>query len=167
MTTDDGTQSKRANRDEHGRFLPGHGLPGPGNPRIRHAAELQAAVREAGTPDRLRELLDVLHARGMKGDVHAARLWIERVAGKPREATGDALPVSVDLSTVEACRESAARVTQAAASGDIDSDHAAKLLTMVGVVVNTHEVAAIDERLAALEQQQQEDNPNRRLPHAS
>jgi len=152
-------------RDGAGRFAKGNTF-GRGNPRLRHLAELQTAVREVGTADRLRELLDVLHARGMKGDVHAARLWIERVAGKPREAAGEALLLDVDCSTIETCRTSAASVVEAAARGDVDSDHATRLLGMLGVVVNAHEVAQIEERLAALEQQQPTP-PNRSLPHAS
>jgi hypothetical protein len=59
------------------------------------------------------------------------------------------------------------KAVEAAAVDDLDNDQAAKLLGMIGVVVNLHEVAAIDERLTALEEQQQPDDPhNRSLPHA-
>ncbi|MEJ5342805.1 MAG: DUF5681 domain-containing protein [Thermogutta sp.] len=75
-----------ADRDEHGRFLPGC-KPGPGRPRKRYSAvELRKAVLKAVTPEEVAAIVRALLSRAMDGDVAAAREVLNRVLGPPIEA---------------------------------------------------------------------------------
>jgi hypothetical protein len=71
------------NRDEQGRFRPGaSGNPG-GRPRKLH--EFHAAIDAAhGSAEQVIAVLDVIHARALRGDLQAAKLYLERVMGPAR-----------------------------------------------------------------------------------
>jgi hypothetical protein len=79
-------------RDQRGRFRPGW-KGGPGNPGAKHAFELRARLDEAlfktCSPDRLTVVVDAILRLGEVGDVAAAKLLFERIAGPPisREIT--------------------------------------------------------------------------------
>ena len=47
--------------------------------------ELQATFDKAGTPTKVAAVLKSLYGRAIKGDVIAAKIWLERVCGKPRQ----------------------------------------------------------------------------------
>ena len=79
------TVSNGDKRDRYGRFQPGN-PGGPGNPNISRQASLQAAVRLAIEPEAIAKVLLKLYALALEGDVHAARLLLDRVMGKVAEA---------------------------------------------------------------------------------
>ncbi|HET6249488.1 MAG TPA: hypothetical protein VFE47_17495 [Tepidisphaeraceae bacterium] len=73
-------------RGANGRFLPGN-KGGPGNPAARYAREVRERLNDAlfktCSPDRLLALIDALLRKAEAGDVAAARLLLERIAGPP------------------------------------------------------------------------------------
>ena len=79
-------------RDQRGRFRPGW-RGGPGNPGAKHAVELRRRLDEAlhivCSQDRLVTTVDAILRLGEAGDVAAAKLLFERIAGPPisREIT--------------------------------------------------------------------------------
>lgn len=110
------TTRRRTPRDSRGRFGPG----GPGNPRVRRIAEHQAAIAEPVEPRMIQALMKKLVKQGLKGEVQAAKVVLERVAGKPAweqpssgfdlppiEATSDILPAFARLLAAAAAGKSA------------------------------------------------------------
>jgi hypothetical protein len=81
MSDGSGIPTVSNGRNGRGQFARGN-PGGPGNPSVRRLGDLQAAVRDAVTPEKLREVLDKLQSMAMEGDVSAARLWLERVLGR-------------------------------------------------------------------------------------
>jgi len=72
----------KPNRDASGRFLPGHGLPGPGNPQARRVHQIRSVIREAVSDGDLVRVLRMLLERAEDGDVQAAREVLDRRLGK-------------------------------------------------------------------------------------
>jgi hypothetical protein len=87
--------------DRHGRFKPGN----------RAGLKISIANRwkildESVYDNESQYVLDVLRAmreKALDGDERAARLWLERVAGKPREAP-DRAPVEIAPQDIDAVR---------------------------------------------------------------
>jgi hypothetical protein len=130
----DSERGKRAGRDRKGRFLRGHGMPGPGNPHLRRAAELQAAVRAAVTGDDLRAVLHKLRDLALAGDPIAARTLLERCLGRPRE---EVRPIQLKLPPLknEADLAAALRtVVAAVASGDLTVAEGASVVQLLQAV---------------------------------
>ena len=76
-------------RDEQGRFVKGW-KGGPGSPHARYARQLRERLNEAlfkvCSPDRLVAVVDAILKAAEAGDVQAARLILERIAGPPISA---------------------------------------------------------------------------------
>lgn len=72
-------------RDRRGRFQPGN-PGGPGNPQLQRAAEVFRAVQRAVTPEDIAAVIRKLHAMALDGDVSAARIFLDRVIGRPAQA---------------------------------------------------------------------------------
>jgi hypothetical protein len=77
---------KGKNRDAHGRFLPGHTLPGPGNPLGKRIAKLRTALVDAVSEDDIRAIITKLVSLAKDGDMIAARILFDRVLGRPIES---------------------------------------------------------------------------------
>jgi len=69
-------------RDRSGRFTAGNRF-GRGNPHFRTIARLRMAVARAVTADDVLRVLRALADRAVAGDIEAAKLYLERVLGKP------------------------------------------------------------------------------------
>lgn len=70
-------------RDGSGRFQPGHRLGGRPRGVDVHTVAAQAAKRRGTSLEReVAEVLRTLHELAKKGDVAAAREWLDRVAGR-------------------------------------------------------------------------------------
>ena len=88
--SDDANNAPTANgangRGSDGRFLPGN-PGGPGNPGAKHARQLRERLSEAlhkvCSPDRLVAVVDAVLKLAEAGDVQAAKLVFERIAGPP------------------------------------------------------------------------------------
>ena len=163
-----------ADRQSDGRFRKGHSVKSPGNPMIRALNAFQSAVSEAFTPD---ELVDVLRDMrrisrgevaglgrfaGVDGEevplplppptwaerIAAAKVWIERLQGKPREP-GEVIPAGLldfELETAEDALRAAQRIALAAARGEISLDAAMKLSSLLDVV-DKRKLVSLDEEV--------------------
>ena len=85
------------------------------------------------------------------GDVHAMRLFVERIGGKPRTETA---ALSLDLGELNSASDiakGATRLASAVTSGAIDPDDAQRVAAVLEVARRAHELGEIEERLTALE----------------
>jgi shikimate kinase len=74
-----------ANRDKHGRFLPGHKLAGPGRPPIPKETAYTEAVKLAAEPEHVAQVIEMLYKAALHGDVRAAGVFLGYTVGKPLE----------------------------------------------------------------------------------
>jgi len=117
-------------RDRGGRFAVGN-AGGPGNPRLRALAKHQQAIADALTVEQVQDVVRNLHAAALAGDTMAAKVLLDRIAGKPAEA-----PSTIDVGDVDAATlahgdgvaDLAARVLAAAAAGHADLRDAERLV---------------------------------------
>lgn len=72
-------------RDSRGRFVLGHNEPGPGNPLHRRVHAMRRAISEAITTKDMENVIHAMIERALDGDVLAAKLLLERGAGKVPE----------------------------------------------------------------------------------
>ena len=68
-------------RDAGGKFIPGF-KGGPGNPFASTAIEYRRAINEAVSVEDVKEIAKAIVAKAKNGDVVAAKVILERVAGK-------------------------------------------------------------------------------------
>ncbi len=76
-----------ADRDKNGFFAKGNKI-GRGNPFIKQVNDFRAAIIECTTREQIQELIGVLYAKGMSGDVKAAKEYLDRVIGPPKQDIG-------------------------------------------------------------------------------
>jgi hypothetical protein len=72
-------------RDDAGRFLPGH-KGGPGNPMAAQVAAWRRALHETVTPDDIRAVMLALLEAAKSGKAWAVKEFFDRTLGKPLEA---------------------------------------------------------------------------------
>jgi hypothetical protein len=69
-------------RDQNGRFT--HGNPGgPGNPYARQIAQLRQAALSVLTPEKMKDLIEMVYMYALQGDMVAVRFLFQWVIGKP------------------------------------------------------------------------------------
>jgi len=80
--------AKRAkgNRDEHGRYLPGHSIPGPGAPYARRVAELRTALLDAVSFKDVSAMVAAMIRKAKEGDAACFRVLSPYLFGKPTDA---------------------------------------------------------------------------------
>jgi len=150
MTTDTNSTGEPGQRDQGGRFRPGW-KGGPGNPKLRHLAELQATVQDAVSPRMLEGVMKNLVKLALGGDVGAARLLLDRVLGKVRESPAETAFKLPRVKSVGDLPGALNKVMQAAARGDIDTAEALQFATMIDMTGRALAAAEVDERLTRLE----------------
>lgn len=134
--------------------MPGHSVRSPGNPAVRHLADLQAAVRRAVTPEALERVLARLIEAAEAGDVAAARLVLERALGRVSDSPPCALTEPLDLppvSDVKSAAAAAAGLLEAAAAGQIAPEVAQRIMPLIELVRRCAETDDLSRRIAALE----------------
>lgn len=140
-----------AERDAHGRFMPGHGVRSPGNPSVRRLGEMQAAVRRAVTPEALEQVLARLIESATAGDVAAARLVLERALGRvPDGPPGEVLDMP-SIADPSGALAAAARLLEATASGEVPAAVAHHLVPLIELARRCAETDELARRVAALE----------------
>jgi hypothetical protein len=145
--------SDSKDRDSKGRFKPGW-RGGPGNPRVRHLAEIQAAIHQAVEPRVIEGVIKRLAKLALEGDVAAAKVFLDRVVGRPREAqSGGAftLPPIDGVGDIPAALTS---VLNAAAAGKISTEDATRYAAVLELTRRSVETAEFEARLKRMEEQQ-------------
>jgi len=116
-------------------------------------AELQATVREAVTPEGLKEVLERLHKDAKGGDVQAARVLLDRVLGRPAPAR-EAIQLDLGDELHEGSQgvaKASARIAAAVARGDMSAEDGSRAAAILQVTLRAHELASVEARLEALE----------------
>jgi hypothetical protein len=142
-----------ANRGKGGRFLPGHSVKSPGNPKARMAHAVAAAIRNAISPDEIVGVIRSLYLQALSGDSLAARILLERVCGRPRE---EAHHPDVDLGPFGSASDltlAMSGISDALKQGRISVSEAEALFRTVDVASNVFERASLEARIAKLEQE--------------
>jgi len=104
------TANRSNGRDTRGRFTTGN-RGGPGNPRGKTVAKLQAMIRACVSDADLRAIIGVLVEEAKGGSLPACREVLDRLVGKPGPAPepsthdADRLPIGVWITTPEDRRE--------------------------------------------------------------
>ena len=138
-------------RDERGRFTAGNSG-GPGGAR-RRAFTLRRAAEEAISDEHVAAMIRKATRMALEGNLSAMRLVLDRVCGRPAEATETAEPVPVkfpDLHGTADCNDATDRVIDSILDGTIDRTTAKLLLDAIRVrvkAIETHEIALEFERL--------------------
>ena len=85
-------------RNLNGHFAAGNKI-GRGNPGNKRLAELRRALLDCVTPEQVKDVGNALYKQALDGDVHAAKVWLEFVIGKPCQAVEIAVaePTGLDL----------------------------------------------------------------------
>jgi hypothetical protein len=124
-------------------------------------AALRRALIEAGEA-RLPQVVSMMLDRAQAGDVIAARLFLDRCLGVPRQEPQE--PHSIDLGELDSLEGVAAaseRLVRLVASGELDGDQSAPLLAALASHRQSLEamrVRELESRLVELEARQEGDH---------
>ena len=122
---------------------------------MRQFKAMKEALQKAATPTRLEALLTVMFKKAVEeGDVQAGRLALEFSVGKPRrQEAGDVVQIALpNIENVSDIAVASGRVIEAVGSGEITLGEAQALAGMLGSAGKLLEMAAIEARLAAVEE---------------
>jgi hypothetical protein len=121
-----------------------HGRP-PGSPNHAHA-RLRTLIEDDGE-----KVVAAIVSAALGGDMHAAKLIIDRIL--PRRVCGrlDGLVLPEIRSITDAC-EAMAAITSATVRGDLSTQEAAELAQIIGVYERAVASAEVVARLERLEQ---------------
>jgi hypothetical protein len=72
-----------ADRDENGRYLPGHAIPGPGNPYGQRVAAMRAALLSAVSAQDIKDMACAMVRAAKDGDAACFRVLAPYLFGKP------------------------------------------------------------------------------------
>ncbi len=78
----DSTSNPTGDRDEAGRWLPGHKQPGPGRPRGLDFRRLIQENRGETYEQTIVQVYDMLVVKALQGDVQAIKLLFDRMCDK-------------------------------------------------------------------------------------
>lgn len=134
------TRNKRSKRDQKGQFQPGT-APGPGRPA--GSREYREALRRACSADDVTRIVWVLRDLAFEGDTHAARLLLDRVLGRPREAGLDIELELPDLSNASQVAEAVRMVVRAVAAGNLSATDGRIVVDLLASVLEAGEVETV------------------------
>lgn len=137
------TDGEKRKRDQGGRFLPGN-PGGPGRPR-GEPAKLARATREKWS-GRFDQLAENIMDQALKGDLEAARIVMERMWPRPKDA-----PVCLaDMPTSGSIADMTKGIIQAVAQGELTPSEGQALAQIVASHARAVEIADIEQRLEAI-----------------
>jgi hypothetical protein len=136
-------------RDDKGRF-------GPGNPgRPLGARNRATAAAQAVLDDGIGEVAKKCLELALEGDTACLLALLKLRIPANREVPAQE-PIELPaLGTPKEALVALRTIAEAAARGDIDSDHARSLVAIVEALLKSFEVVDLDERIRALEAQAQ------------
>jgi hypothetical protein len=126
---DEPKPAQPVDRDAAGRFVAGNRA-AIGNRSAAHRRAIADAMES--NSERITGVLQRLHDLALEGDVHAARVWLEHVSGRPRErqpAVDVALPAA--MATREDFGHAFVDLARVAAAGELDVDAARGLAALL------------------------------------
>jgi hypothetical protein len=145
---------------ETGRFLRGNKA-GCGNRLSHRVAALRRALLEAGEA-RLPQVVAMMLDRAQAGDVIAARLFLDRCLGMPRQEPQEPHRIDLgDLDSLEGVAAASERLVRLVASGDLDGEQSAPLLAALASHRQSLEairVRELESRMDELEARQEGDD---------
>jgi hypothetical protein len=147
-------QSAQTDRDEAGRFRPGHSIKSPGNPRLRRLGTLQRALASAITPEELTTVVRNLHDQALAGDTQAARLLLERCLGRPGEERHEIALELPEITDANSLADGMRAVAVAAAAGDIELADAERMVALLREVGEAIVVRQLADRVREIERWQ-------------
>jgi len=149
-------------RDSRGRFKPGC-KGGPGNPLLKRAAAHRKAVDEATTPKEVKKAIRLLYTEWIDNkDVAAARVFFERVLGKPRpEPTAAEIAGGVGfdlhgLNTMSDLVDAGRQLLEGVADGKMPIDDAIRTAALLEGQRRLHGTLEFEKKIEALERQIEE-----------
>jgi hypothetical protein len=134
-------------RDAQGRFL--EGCPaGPGRPA--GTREHRTQMVDAIAPSDVGRILQTLRDLALAGDVGAAKLVLDRIVGKSREAAPDMAIEFGDLSSSEDIVRAVHAVVRAVGAGHLPSADGKQIVDLLSACIEVGEVSAALEQVEAL-----------------
>ena len=147
------TEPSDTGRNERGRFSPGN-PGGPGGSR-RHATALRRAAEQAVTEEHVQAMVRKAVRMALEGNLTAMKVALERTIGRPSEAPGEAVPLSIDLGqlrTADDCSVATQRIVDAVVKGALAESAAKLLLEAVQTRLKALEMVEFEQRLMELEE---------------
>lgn len=143
-----------APREPDGKFAVGN-PGGPGRPKGRRESELRQAASEALTPVVVKSVLRKVAVKALEGNLHAARIVLERALGRPEEAaTAQPLDIAAPrLRTAADCTAALQKISDALIAGAIDVGAANVLVDLIKTQANLIDKGVLEAQLAELERQ--------------
>ena len=140
-------------RDEKGKFRPGHSLPGPGRRPGSRWDFYKGALKQAVTESDLQEVFTMMLDQAKEGCRTSQKFLVERCLGKPREEPEEGFAAFdlPELVSAADCVTAAGRILAAASSGSLPLDQATRLVGIVEAMRKAIETTQFEARLAALE----------------
>lgn len=149
-------------RDARGRFASGN-QGGPGNPFGRRLAAMREAVQQAVTVEDIAQLMQVLLAKALTGDLAAAKLVLQYAVGKPKPvAEPDRVEVDAwelneqSWTPAKTCNELMAGIPTGIANVMLDATAAARTETLGAALTDPQAAAAL---FAAADEEDDDNRP--------
>lgn len=117
-----------------------------GNPAGRKKGQTDATIIRRAISSAAPGIIKMLVEAAQNGDIQAAKILVDRICPPLKSQA-----VSIDLPTTGTLEKQGERVIKATLSGQIPSDIGAQLIMALGNQARISDLAAIEERLAALE----------------
>lgn len=127
-----------------------------GNPKGRPRGTSEAAKLRRAIHDDVPDIITAMVEAAKSGDTSAAKLLLDR-AVPPLKQEAQAAPIDMKRDTLA---ERATAALDAAASGNLPPDVAAQLVQAVGTLARVVEVDELEQRITALEHEQDHETQN-------
>ena len=100
-------------------------------------------MREALTPEDVRNILGTLRDLALAGDINAARLVLDRVLGRPREAAPDLVLELPDLGNASEVAEAVRLVVRAVGAGHLAATDGKVIVDLLSACLEVGEVEQV------------------------
>jgi hypothetical protein len=137
------SDGKKPLRDEKGRFLPGN-TGGPGRPQGEPCTT--ARVLRGQFSDKAEEVAQVVLDQALSGDLEAARIVLERIYPKPKDAA-----VQLEIPEAGTLTQKTEAILQAVADGQLTPSEGSTVAGIVTSHAKALEVEELKARMQSLE----------------
>lgn len=131
------------NRDESGRWLPGHRQPGPGNKRQSEMARIRNALRSIVKPEDVELAWRKLVELAAEGNALACREVLDRTLGRgPIPSRADVAP---NVSTIDGALDAFGQIAAAYGSGDLTAEEAETASRIIARAAKVHDARSMSQ----------------------